>query len=136
MPHAHLQPALYAGFGCRRGCSVDELASLLQQSLACQGLPLAAVQGVASISLKADEPGLRLLAERLGVPLVLFDAALLQVFEPHLSHRSATAFAHCGCWGVAESCALALSERLQGSARLAVPRRATSRATLALACAV
>ncbi|NIE74794.1 cobalamin biosynthesis protein [Pantoea sp. Ap-967] len=136
MTPSHLQPALYAGFGCRRGCPVEDLDALLRHALAQHGLPLAAVRGIASLSRKADEPGLRLLAERLALPLVLLDAAQLQAFEPLLSHRSATAYAHCGCWGVAESCALALAEQQHGSARLAVARQATGNATVALACAV
>ncbi|EJT84683.1 putative cobalamin biosynthesis protein cobE [Pseudomonas putida S11] len=59
-------PAFYAGFGCRRGCPADTLEILLRQALATQGLALADLQGIASISLKADEPGLQQLAERLG----------------------------------------------------------------------
>lgn len=127
-------PALYAGFGCRRGCPVDALDTLLRQALASQGLPLAAVHGIASISLKADEPGLQQLAQRLSLPLVLFDASRLLVFEHALSHRSALAYAHSGCWGVAESTALALAHRELGAARLRTTRQSLGPATVALAC--
>ncbi|WP_317663815.1 cobalamin biosynthesis protein [Pseudomonas sp. KU43P] len=127
-------PALYAGFGCRRGCPVDTLDALLRQSLAAHGLTLDAVQGIATISLKADEPGLVQLALRHGLPLATFDASQLQAFEPCLSHRSATAYAHSGCWGVAESTALALASRTHGTARLKVTRHASGTATVALAC--
>ncbi|MFJ4395136.1 cobalamin biosynthesis protein [Pseudomonas sp. NPDC089396] len=127
-------PALYAGFGCRRGCPVDVLDALLRQSLASQGLALEALRGIATISLKADEPGLRQLALRHGLILVIFDASELQAFEPLLSHRSAPAYAHSGCWGVAESTALALASRELGSARLRVTRQSHGPATVALAC--
>jgi len=127
-------PALYAGFGCRRGCPVDVLDALLRQSLASQGLALEALRGIATISLKADEPGLRQLALRHGLILVIFDASELQAFEPLLSHRSAPAYAHTGCWGVAESTALALAGRELGSARLRVTRQSHGPATVALAC--
>ncbi|MGF6391172.1 cobalt-precorrin 5A hydrolase [Pseudomonas plecoglossicida] len=127
-------PALYAGFGCRRGCPADVLDSLLRQALSSQGLPLAALHGIASISLKAEEPGLQQLARRLGLPLVLFDASQLQAFEYALSHRSALAYSHSGCWGVAESTALALAHRELGSARLRVTRQSQGPATVALAC--
>ena len=127
-------PAFYAGFGCRRGCPADTLQTLLHHALASQGLALADLRGIASISLKADEAGLQQLAERLGLPLVLYHSAQLQAFEPLLSHRSATAHAHSGCWGVAESAALALASEQPGStARLLLTRQVLGPATLALA---
>ncbi|WP_119142067.1 cobalamin biosynthesis protein [Pseudomonas reidholzensis] len=127
-------PALYAGFGCRRGCPADTLEALLRQALDTLGLPLSAIAGIASIELKADEAGLHELADRLARPLQLFSPAQLQPFEPLLSHRSATAFAHSGCWGVAESTALALAYQAQGTALLLLPRLTLGPATLALAC--
>ncbi|MFJ4157482.1 cobalamin biosynthesis protein [Pseudomonas sp. NPDC089752] len=128
------QLALYAGFGCRRGCPVDILDTLLRQALDNHGLALSALQGIASIALKADEPGLLQLAKRHNLPLVIFYANQLQAFEPLLSHRSAQAFAHSGCWGVAESTALALAQLNHGSTQLRVPRQTLGAATLALAC--
>jgi len=127
-------PALYAGFGCRRGCPEDTLENLLRQALADHGLTLSALRGIASIALKVDEPGLQQLAKRLGLPLLLYDAGQLQPYEPLLSHRSAIAHAHSGCWGVAESAALAMASQHLGTARLRVTRQVLGPATLALAC--
>ncbi|WEL58273.1 cobalamin biosynthesis protein [Pseudomonas kermanshahensis] len=127
-------PALYAGFGCRRGCPADTLENLLRQALADHGLALSALRGIASIALKADEPGLQQLAKRLGLPLLLYDAGQLQPYEPLLSHRSTIAHAHSGCWGVAESAALAMASQHLGTARLRVTRQVLGPATLALAC--
>ena len=134
MANQHPPPALYAGFGCRRGCPVDVLDTLLRQALESHGLALAALRGIGSIDLKADEPGLQQLAKRHGLPLMLFTASQLHPFEPLLSHRSALAHAHSGCWGVAESAALALAHLDHGNARLQVTRQSLGPATLALAC--
>ncbi|MFJ4067865.1 cobalamin biosynthesis protein [Pseudomonas sp. NPDC089996] len=128
-------PALYAGFGCRRGCPVEALDTLLQEVLQRHGLSAAALRGIASIAGKGDEPGLQQLAARHALPLVVFEAGQLLAFEPLLSHRSAVAYAHSGCWGVAESTALALASLSHTSATLRVARQVLGPATLALACA-
>ncbi|MFJ4445352.1 cobalamin biosynthesis protein [Pseudomonas sp. NPDC089422] len=128
-------PALYAGFGCRRGCPVEVLDALLHEVLQQHGLNAIALRGFASIAGKADEPGLQQLAARHALPLVVFAAEQLQVYEPQLSHHSAVAYAHSGCWGVAESTALALASLSHASATLRVPRQVRGPATLALACA-
>jgi len=128
-------PVLYAGFGCRRGCPVDVLEALLQAVLEHHGLNITALRGFASIAGKADEPGLQQLAARHALPLVVFAAEQLQRFEPQLSHRSALAFAHSGCWGVAESTALALASLNHPSVTLKVARQVRGPATLALASA-
>ena len=126
-------PAVYAGFGCRRGCPEGVLQALLLAGLAERGLALSDVRGIASIALKAGEPGLLQLAERLGLLLVLYPAVQLQAYEPLLSHRSAAAYTHSGCWGVAESTALALACQAAGHAELLLPRRVMGPATLAIA---
>lgn len=133
MPESAKQPALYAGFGCRRGCPVETLAVLLRQTLTEHALPLSALRGIASIAPKAREPGLLALAERLGLPFICFDAGQLLGFEPLLSQRSAIAFAQTGCWGVAESSALALAGRESLQPGLRVTRQRLGGATLALA---
>jgi cobalt-precorrin 5A hydrolase len=66
--------------------------------------------------------------------LVLYHGAQLQPYEPLLSHRSAATHRHSGCWGVAESAALALANQRQGTARLLLTRQVLGPATLALAC--
>lgn len=126
--------ALYVGFGCRRGCPAAVLETLLHLALANNGLTLAALRGIASIDLKAQEPGLRQLAEQLGLPLTLYSAQQLQPFLPLLSHRSEMAFNTTGCWGVAESAALALAaSEGQRSPILTITRQVLGDATLALA---
>ncbi|MCY1437763.1 Cobalt-precorrin-5A hydrolase [compost metagenome] len=134
MSQAKHPPVLMAGFGCQKGCPASELGALLEQALQQHDIPRSALKGLASIELKRNEPGLQQLAAQLGLPLVFFSAADLARFEPRLSHRSALAHRQSGCFGVAESAALALAEQLgAGSAQLHVPRRKSARATLALA---
>ncbi|KJK05362.1 MULTISPECIES: cobalamin biosynthesis protein [Pseudomonas] len=124
---------LFVGLGCRRGCPVETLGNLLVQTLKAHNLPLTAVAGLASIDLKHDEPGLQQLAQQLNVPLLFFSAAHLAPFEQRLSHRSVVAYQHSGCYGVAESAALALAEQLAGPAHLRITRTLCADASLALA---
>jgi cobalt-precorrin 5A hydrolase len=127
---------LVVGLGCQRGCALQALLDLLDAALAEGGIERHRITALASIDRKQDEPGLLALAQVLNLPLQCFSAAQLAVYEGRLSHRSAVAFAHTGCYGIAESAALALAEQLSGApARLLISRKKTARATLALACA-
>jgi cobalt-precorrin 5A hydrolase len=122
------------GLGCQRDCPAVALRELIGSSLAEQGLTLADISALASIDGKSAETGMLELAREAGVPLVFFSAAELARFEAQLSHRSQIAFDHTGCYGVAESAALALAEQMSGSpAKLLITRRKSSNATLALA---
>jgi cobalt-precorrin 5A hydrolase len=127
---------LVVGLGCQRGCELQALLDLLDAALAEGGIERHRITALASIDRKQDEPGLLALAQILNLPLQCFSAAQLAVYEGRLSHRSAVAFAHTGCYGIAESAALALAEQLSGApARLLISRKKSARATLALACA-
>ena len=65
-------PSLVAGIGCNRGTAADEIRELLLATLRDAGLCRASLRGLASIDLKADEPGLIALAQELGLPLEFF----------------------------------------------------------------
>jgi len=126
---------LVVGLGCQRGCALQALLDLLDAALAEGGIERHRITALASIDRKQDEPGLLALAQALNLPLQCFSAAQLAAYEGRLSHRSAVAFAHTGCYGIAESAALALAEQLSGApARLLIPHKKSARATLALAC--
>ncbi|MBV4458143.1 cobalamin biosynthesis protein [Pseudomonas sp. COR58] len=127
-------PALVVGLGCQRGCPAATLRALLDQALQAHRIELAAVKALASIDLKRDEPGLRELAAQLALPLLYFSSAELAGYRPRLSHQSQIAFERTGCYGVAESAALALAEQwIQAPAKLLIPRQKYAQATLALA---
>lgn len=124
------------GLGCQRGCDVHALLELFDTALAEGGIERASITALASIDLKKDEPGMLAVAKVLNLQLQCFTAEQLTTFEDRLSHKSDVAFAHTGCYGVAESAALALAEHLAGSpSRLLITRKKNLKATFALACA-
>ncbi|WP_265533291.1 cobalamin biosynthesis protein [Pseudomonas saponiphila] len=127
-------PALVVGLGCRKGCPVTTLRALLEQVLQAHRLESGQLLALASIDLKRNEPGLLQLADQLALPLTCFSSSQLAPYASRLSHRSQIAFERSGCYGVAESAALALAEQLlPGPARLLIPRQKYAQATLALA---
>ena len=134
MTNASTAPTLVVGLGCQRGCPVSTLRALLDQALQAHQIALQQITALASIDLKRDEPGLIELAAQLGLPLTYFSSEQLVGFQPRLSHLSDIAFERTGCYGVAESTALALAEQLaQTPATLLISRQKYAQATLALA---
>ncbi|MDP9780750.1 cobalamin biosynthesis protein [Pseudomonas fluorescens] len=128
------EPILVIGLGCQRGCPASTLRALLDQTLLAHGIALDQVQALASIDLKRDEPGLLALAEQLALPLTCFSAEQLAGYQGRLSHRSEIAFEQTGCYGIAESAALALADQLGTTpAMLLIPRQKGPMSTLALA---
>ena len=129
-------PILVIGLGCRQGCSVDDVLTLIEHSLSHAGIAISELSAMASLDRKADEPGLTQLAEQLNLAFEVFSAQQLAPFASRLSQRSERVFEQTGCWGIAESTALALAEHLSGApARLLITRQSTAMATFALACA-
>ena len=131
------RPLWVVGLGCQRGCSALELRQLMEDGLRECQLQLKDVAGLASIDGKSAEAGLLELGHGLGLTIGFFSAPELAAYEAQLSHRSDIAFERTGCYGVAESAALAMATRLTGSpATLAIPRRRSPHATFALATAI
>ncbi|MCQ3000862.1 cobalamin biosynthesis protein [Pseudomonas syringae] len=128
------RPTLVVGLGCQRDCSAGALLELIERSLESHNLRFEDISALASIDLKSQEPGLLELANQLDLPLSFFNAEQLAVYEPQLSHRSQIAHDHTGCYGIAESSALALASQ-SGSTELLITRQKSSQATLALAIA-
>ncbi|BCX67787.1 cobalamin biosynthesis protein [Pseudomonas izuensis] len=134
MTDASTAPTLVVGLGCQRGCPVSTLRALLDQALQANQIELHQIKALASIDLKRDEPALIELAEQLGLQMMYFSSEQLAVYQPQLSHHSQIAFERTGCYGVAESAALALAEQLANTpAKLLIPRQKYAQATLALA---
>lgn len=127
------KPALIAGLGCRRGCSVAELRELLASTLASHGLRLADLAGLASIEHKRDEPGLLALAHELQLPLEFFSAEQLAHWQQHLSQLSQHALQATGNASVAEACALAQAASGGRLAQLVATKQRSANATVALA---
>ena len=126
-----LHPAVLAlGLGCERGCAPEELILLAKRVLVAGGLAPEAVACVASLDLKADEPAVNAVADWLGVPLRLFDAAALERETPRLTAPSDVVFRAVGCHGVAEAAALACAG---ADGALAMPKARSARGTCAIA---
>lgn len=124
-------PQRYAlGLGCARGCDVDEMWNLVQESLQAANIAPEAIACVASLDLKADEPAMIETAKRLGVPFRVFTAPELEAEAARLANPSDVVFAEVGCHGVAEGAALATGGP---KAVLTVEKRKTLNATCALA---
>tara|TARA_R110000751_G_scaffold189187_4_gene295276 strand:+ start:68420 stop:70264 length:1845 start_codon:yes stop_codon:yes gene_type:complete len=121
---------LCLGMGCERGTAPQEAIDLAQQVLADAGLCLAALSGVYSIDLKADETAIHAVADHFGVTARFFDAATLEALSDRLENPSDVVFAEVGCHGVAEGAALAAGG---ASASLIVAKRKSRRATCAIA---
>lgn len=74
-----LCPRDYAvGIGCRRGTKADKLYDFLGEKLAMLGISEGQIGAIASVDLKADEPGLIALGKRLRVPFITFTPMLLE----------------------------------------------------------
>jgi cobalt-precorrin 5A hydrolase len=132
----YTQPLLVAGLGCNRGCPLEPLLELLDQTLARHGLQRHELRALASITLKQDEPGLQQLAATLGLPIHFYPSAVLRDYDDRLSRKSEIVFRETGCHGVAEAAALAHAERLVSHdypAELLVPKQKNADATLAVA---
>ncbi|QLF91835.1 cobalamin biosynthesis protein [Pseudomonas sp. ABC1] len=125
---------IVAGFGCRRGCTADELSTLLNAALLEQGLAGKRLDGLASSERKRDEPGLAQLAQGLGLDVVFINDECLQAQAAGLSEVSPVARREFALDGVAEAAALVLAGRLgRHPARLLMRKRRSANATLALA---
>ena len=95
------------GIGCDRGTSIETLTLAVAQALERAQAGLDDVAAVASITLKADEPGLLALAARHGWPLTFYrpdELAAVTVPNP-----SETVRRHTGTPSVSEAAALLLA---------------------------
>lgn len=125
-----LRPAnLVVGVGCNRGTEAAEILQLINQVLNTAGFSPLSIRNLASIDLKADEPGLLEAAEKLQVPIQFYPReAIATVAVPN---PSATVAIHAGVPSVCEATAL-VSAR---SPNLLIPKHKSRNATVAMALA-
>ncbi len=118
---------LTLGIGCRRGMSAARIDAAVQNALQQAKATLAEVREIATVDIKATEPGLQEWLAANALPLRVFSSA-------QLAHRPLTASPSdwvqrsVGLAGVCEPCALLASPR--GS--LLVPKLATAGVTVAV----
>lgn len=114
-----------AGLGSRRGVTAAEVLAAVAAARAAFGAPLDAL---ATLPAKAAEPGIAEAARRLGLPLLVADAAP----EDRLATRSEASRAATGAGSASEAAALGAAGP---SARLLGPRIVAGRVTCAIAVA-
>jgi cobalt-precorrin 5A hydrolase len=121
-------PVLVLGIGCVRGAKDAEIEALVGATLREAGRSPLSVVGVATIDLKAREPGLVAFCERHCWPMMTFSAAELEETAGDW-HRSHVVRRAVGTSGVAEPAAL-----LGARASVLLARKVkTARVTLAIA---
>jgi cobalt-precorrin 5A hydrolase len=98
-------PDLVVGIGCNRGTSADEIENVVAGELERAGLAFASIGCLASITEKADEPGLLAFAARHALPLKFFPAEQLNAVTVP-SPASPHALSAIGAHGVCEPAAI------------------------------
>lgn len=116
---------LTLGIGCRRGVSGARIQAAAEHALG--GRRLSEVREVATVDLKANEPGLLAFCQKHGLPLRVFASADLQA-RPFVTRHSDWVQQNVGLSGVCEPCALLASVR----GRLLVPKTALDGVTVAV----
>jgi cobalt-precorrin 5A hydrolase len=120
--------SLVAGMGCNRGTPMEEMNSLLYQVLDECRLSPASLRSIASINIKANEPGLLELAKALELPVVFYDKEELNSVK-NIKNPSTMVEKHTGAKSVCEAAAILSAKRGQ----LIVPKHSTRNATVAIA---
>lgn len=121
---------IVAGIGCRAGCDGDEIVALIGEAVAKAGIASCRFTALAVPVFKANEPGPRQAAERLGLPLLPVEETAMRDAEPRCPTRSHRALDATGFSSVAEAAALAAAGV---GGRLILARISSARATCALA---
>lgn len=128
-------PSLVAGVGAARGAPAAEIDALLQQALTDAGLSRDSVAEVATIDVKAGEPGI----VALGLPMRTFTAGALRAVD--VPHPSPVVDDAVGTPSVAEAAArlaagrdgaLVVAKQVSGHATVAIARRRRPRGRLAI----
>lgn len=108
LPNVQWHPrVLWVGIGCERGTSKALIARAVQQVCQAHHLAEAAIAGVATIDVKADEVGLVGFCQERHFPLRCFPAELLRTVA--VPHPSAIVQAEVGTPSVAEAAAILAS---------------------------
>ena len=123
-----LHAPVFAGIGCRRGTPEEDIRAVLEDALKRADVAPSALAGLASVTLKRDEPGLLRAAERLNLPLRFFTPEELAGYP--VATPSPKAQEVLGIPGVCEAAALAAAGP---HGRLVFGKLAVRNVTVALA---
>jgi cobalamin biosynthesis protein CbiG len=114
---------IVAGIGCRAGVPAAAIMAILRRAACLAPAP----QALAAPDFKAQEPGLREAAARLGLALLLVDRATLRAAQQFCVTSSAAARRATGLDSVAEAAAIG------ANGTLLLPRLAGAGVTCAIA---
>jgi len=121
---------IVAGIGCRRGAAARDVEAAIRAALARAGLTAAALDAIATMLGKDEEPGIATAAKKLGVRVVALQQGALEAVSERAATRSARVLARAGVPSVAETAALAAAG---ADARLIATRLVVGGAACALA---
>jgi cobalt-precorrin 5A hydrolase len=76
---------LYAGIGCKRGTDAAAIHDFVAKVFACHKLSPHRIRAICTIDINRDEKGLEEFSERIGAPLLFFDADSLNVLPGNFS---------------------------------------------------
>ena len=116
---------LVVGIGCRKGVSVEQIAAAVLMALGPRSL--AEVREIATVDLKANEPGLLAFCQQHALPLRIFSHATVAA-RAWVSQPSAWVQQNVGLDGVCEPCALIAAPR----GALIVPKTALNGVAVAV----
>jgi len=77
---------LIAGIGCKKGMSCDAITKHIMSVFSQNGLDIRRLSAVATIDIKAEEAGLKIFCEHLGLPLKTYTADELMRMVGDFSH--------------------------------------------------
>jgi len=123
--------SLVAGIGCNRNTPMAELKACLLTVFRRFGYSTGSLRSLATIDIKADEPGLLALAEDLGVLLEFYDGSQLERVEG-IETPSSMVEKHVGVKSVCEAAVILAA----GKGNLIVPKQTTPNVTVAIARSV
>lgn len=119
---------IIAGVGCRKGAPAGRIVAAVSEALVRAGVALDSVRMLASVDIKAREPGLREAARELGLPLRFISSEEIRQ-SPRTFAHSAFVIGKVGVPAVAEPSALLAGRRT----RLLLPKAIIQGVTVALA---
>jgi precorrin-4 C11-methyltransferase len=120
--------SLVAGIGCNRNTTVKEIKEFLEKVLEESELAISSLISIATINLKADEPGLIAFAEELKLPISFYDKEELNRADG-IKSPSDMVEKHTGVKSVCEAAAILASK----NGKLIVPKHSTQNVTVAIA---
>ncbi len=120
--------SLVAGIGCNRNTTVKEIKEFLEKVLEESKLAISSLISIATINLKADEPGLIAFAEELKLPISFYDKEELNRADG-IKSPSDMVEKHTGVKSVCEAAAIRASK----NGKLIVPKHSTQNVTVAIA---